>query len=72
MLQEGYRNQEEECSKKHALSLPKCPQQGRSRFAVLSVPEHGKRATMSVRAVTAKPENAAGGFFQYSHKGHDL
>ena len=55
-----------ECSKKHALSLPKCPQQGRSRFdarSVLSVrererreerqvcePEGGKAATMSVRS----------------------
>ncbi len=30
----------------------------------------GKRATMSVRAVSAKPENAAGGFFQHSHCGN--
>ena len=42
-----------ECSKKHALSPPKCPQQVRSRFdarSVLLVHEHGKTATMSVRS----------------------
>ncbi len=58
---------ERKCSKKFV-------QQGRSRFdarSVLSVREHGKRATMSVRAVSAKPENAAGGFFQHSHKGFE-
>ena len=51
-----------ECSKKSV-------QQGRSPFdarSVLSVRERGKRATMSVRAASGKPENAAGGFFQHS------
>ncbi|MDA0738311.1 MAG: penicillin-binding protein activator [Nitrospirae bacterium] len=53
-----------ECSKKSV-------QQGRSHFdarSVLLVREHGKLATMSVRAASAKPENAAGGFFQHSQE----
>ena len=48
--------------KKH-LSFPKGLQQGRSPFdtrSVLSVREPGKTATWSVRATSAKPENAAG------------
>ena len=47
----------------------KSVQQGRSLFdvrSVLSVREHGKRATCLREAATAKAENAAGGFFQHS------
>lgn len=54
---------ERECSKKFVV------QQGRSTFnaqSILSVCEHGKKATMSVRAASAKPGNATGGFFQHS------
>ena len=72
-----------ECSKKHALSLSEgSVQQGRSHFdarSILSGREHGKTATMSVRADQTKPENTAGlsavalakvgGFFQHSHAG---
>jgi len=46
-------------------------QQGRSPFDarnVHPVREHSKKATMSVPAEQAKPESAAGGFFQHSHE----
>ena len=69
-----------ECSKKHALSLSEGSiQQGRSLFdarRVLSVREHGKRATCLREAAPAGKERSglsavalakAGGFFQHSH-----
>jgi hypothetical protein len=49
--------------------VKKVAQQGRSRFdarSVLSVREHGKRATCLRVAASAKAGNAAGGFFQHS------
>jgi hypothetical protein len=60
--------------------LKKSVQQGRELLArsrwgsplfdarsVLSVHEHGKRATCLRIAASAKARNAAGGFFQHSH-----
>ena len=63
-------------SKKHALSLPEgSVQQGRSRFyarSVRVVREHGKMATCLREAAPAKAGNAAGGFFQQTHKAATL
>ena len=65
---------ERECSKTPILSEGYV-QQGRSHSharSVHSVREHGRMVTMSVRAKQAKPENAASGFFQHSHKWKSL
>jgi len=57
--------------KKAFPGFPADLRQDRSPFgarSVLPVREHGKTATMYVRAEEAKPENAAGGVFQHSHR----